>query len=305
MPMGKRKADWSVWTALLLVQVFFGVHYVGTKVVLAHVPPAAWAAMRVLAAAVILEAWVLLSRREVPRRLKDWAMLAGFALCGVVLNQILFVEGLARTTPAHSAVINTTIPVWTYLFVFLFRHEALTARKAGGLALALGGVWLLQADSLREGGTLMLGDFLTLLNSIFFGLFLAVSKRYLERHDPLATTAHIFALGSVGVVLYGGWDLARLDMAALPAPVWWWGAWIVLFSTVGAYALNYYALRRVHSTLVALFIYLQPLIATVLAAALLRSWPGWVFYPAVALVFAGVGLAVSGGRGGGQTVAAG
>jgi drug/metabolite transporter (DMT)-like permease len=302
--MEKRDTDWSVWTALLLVQVFFGVHYVGAKVVLAHMSPAAWAVLRILAAAVILEAWVLLGRREVPRRLKDWALLAGFSLCGVVLNQILFVEGLARTTPSHSALINTTIPVWTYLFVYLLRHESLTARKVGGLGLALGGVWLLQADSLGDGGALVLGDFLTLLNSISFGLFLAVSKRYLERHDPIATTAHIFAIGSVGVVLYGGWDLARLEVAAVPAAAWWWAAWIVIFPTVGAYALNYYALRRVHSTLVALFIYLQPLIATALAAVLLRSWPGWVFYPAAALVFAGVGLAVSRGRNGRETVAA-
>jgi drug/metabolite transporter (DMT)-like permease len=75
--------------------------------------------------------------------------------------------------------------------------------------------------------------------------------------------------------------------------------WLILFGTIGAYALNYYALKRVHSTLVALFIYLQPLIATVLAAALLGTRPGWAFYAAAALVFAGVGLAATGnGRSG-------
>lgn len=280
----------SVIGVLLLVQVFFGTHYVAGKVLLQWIDPAAWALVRVVAAAVLLQLLVLRRRADRPDR-KEWLQLGSFAVFGVVINQVLFVEGLSRTTPAHSALIMTTIPLLTVLFAVLLGKERLSLPRAGGLVLALAGVWiLLRADRFRVEGDLLLGDLLSLGNAASFSLFLVLSREYLVRHDPLVAIARVFTLGAFGVAVYGLLPLTRIEPGELPAQAWWLAAFIVVFPTVGSYFLNYWALSRVSSSLVALFIYLQPLIATTMQWALGKGAPGSRFYWAAVLVFTGVAL---------------
>lgn len=275
---------------LLLVQLFFGLHYVAGKVLLESIDPAAWALVRVVAAAALLQLLILRRPAKRPDR-KEWLLLATFSLFGVVVNQVLFVEGLSRTTPAHSALIMTTIPLLTILFAVLLRKESLSWPRAAGLVLALAGVWiLLRADRFRVEGDLLFGDLLTLGNAASFSLFLVLSREYLIKHDPLVAITRVFTLGSIGVAIYGLLPLSRVVPSELPPEAWWLAIFIVIFPTVGAYFLNYWALSRVSSSLVALFIYLQPLVATTMQWALGKGVPGPRFYFAALLVFAGVAL---------------
>ena len=128
-----------VHLALLTVSLFFGANFVLTKELLATVPPAAWVAFRVLSAsALLLPIAIWAGRGPVPLRLWPWLALA--SLLGVFGNQVLFTEGLARTTPSHSVVINACIPTWTLLLAAAFGQERLAARKLAAVGLALSGV---------------------------------------------------------------------------------------------------------------------------------------------------------------------
>ena len=275
---------------LLLVQLFFGLHYVAAKSLLRWIDPAAWALVRVAGAALLLQLLALRRPSRRPGR-REWGRLAVFALFGVVLNQVLFIEGLSRTTPAHSALIMTMIPLLTILFAVLLGKERPTAARAAGLVLALAGVWiLLHADRFRVAGDLLVGDLLTLTNATSYSLFLVISREYLVRNDPLVATARVFTLGAFGVAAYGLLPLSRVEPASLPWQAWSLAAFIIVFPTVGAYWLNYWALSRVASSMVALFIYLQPVIATASQWGLGQGAPGPRFYLAAVLVFAGVAL---------------
>ena len=112
-PVGGRGGGRDVYGALILVQVFFGLHYLAAKIVLEEIPPAAWALIRVSSAALIM----LLVARAWGRRLpREWPVLGRLALLsviGVVINQLFFVEGLSRTTASHSSILITAIPIGT------------------------------------------------------------------------------------------------------------------------------------------------------------------------------------------------
>lgn len=280
-------------SALLTVQVLFGVHYLAAKVLLGDIPPRAWAALRITAAAVVLWGAVVAFARRLPDDPKDVLRLGVYALFGVVINQVLFVEGLARTTPVHSAIINTTIPVLTLLFAVLLGHETLSFAKGASFALAIAGVMLvLRPDRASFSQATFVGDILTLLNAASFALFLVLSKRVLARIDPLAATAVLFAFGTVGVLLVGGAPLARLDWSSVPIATWGLGAFIVLGPTVGAYLLNYWALARTDSSVVALFIYVQPLVAVGLSMLLGGDDPSRETMIGGGLIAAGVAIAI-------------
>ncbi len=281
--------------ALLCVQLLFGVHYMASKVLLADVPPRAWAALRIIGGAVVLWGAVVALGRRLPDDPKDVLRLGLYALFGVVLNQVLFLEGLSRTTPVHSAIINTSIPVLTLFIAVLLGRETLSLRKGAALALAFVGVMLvLRPDRASFSSATFVGDVLTLLNATSFAIFLVLSKRVISRTDPIAATAVLFGFGSLGILLIGAPQLGRLDWASVPVSTWAIGAFIVLGPTAGAYFLNYWALARTDSSVVALFIYVQPVVAGVLAYLLRGERPGEVTLWGAGLIGTGVALAVIG-----------
>jgi drug/metabolite transporter (DMT)-like permease len=297
--------------ALVLVQVFFGVHYLAAKVLLEFIPPRAWAVLRVVPAALLLLVAARALGRRLPNRRGDLLRLAAFSVFGVVINQICFVEGLARTTPAHSSIIMTSIPVGALLFGVILGRESLTSWKVVSLVVSFAGVMLvilggrggagLESFSELGGARTVVGDLLTLVNALSYSFFLVISKRLLTRVDPLGATAVLLTFGSVGILLIGMPELLSFSPGSVPPGVWGLGLYIVVFPTALAYLLMYWALARAGSYLVALFIYLQPLIATALSASLLGERIGPAVMVGGALVFLGVYLALrpEGGPGSG------
>lgn len=282
---------------LLVVQVLFGVHYFAAKIVLAEIPPLAWAGLRVAAAALFLLplAFLISGRRAVPRP-ADLARLAGLSLLGVVINQWAFVEGLSRTSITHSALINTGIPVLTLIFAVLMRQERANPGKLASIFLAMLGVLvLLRVDSMVLDRATR-GDLITLINATSFSLFLVLSRPLLTRLDPLMATGFLFAFGSLVLLPLGAPLWLRISPSTLQPATWLWGAFIVLGATVVAYSLNYLALRRVESSVVALFILLQPLLAA--SADVWAMGSKWTLRLSAAtfLIGAGVVCALLSGR---------
>ena len=282
-----------VLAALTLIQIFFGVHYLAGKLVLREISPRAWVVLRIVGAAVVLLAAVRLLRRRLPRDPKDLALLAVFSIFGVAVNQICFVEGLARTTVTHSAIMNTLIPAWTLLFAVLLGRERMSTLKALSLVLAIAGVVLvIRPERASFSSATFVGDLLTMTNSLSYSFFLVISKRAMHRVDAVGATALMFVFGAVPIVLYGASALATTPFASISWAAWGWAAFIVLFPTAGAYVLISWTLARAEASLVALFVYLQPLIAAFLGIVFqgevltLRTAAG------AALIFAGVYLAL-------------
>ncbi len=258
--------------SLVLIQVIFGLHYLAAKIVLSEIPPAAWALLRVSAAALLLALVALLAGRKLPRSGSVLGRLAMYAVFGVVINQLCFVEGLSRTTPGHSSILITAIPIGTLVFAVLLRRERLTRTKLMSFAVALSGVLLVLQPSAAGWATPEVrGDLLILVNALSYALFLVLSKDLLRQVDPLAATVVLLAFGSLGMLIPGLPALAGFDPSAVSWSTWVLGAWIVVFPTALAYLLGFWALARVESSRVAFFIYLQPLIAASLSFAVSES----------------------------------
>lgn len=283
------------------MSILFGGTYVFSKRVLDAVGPAAWAMFRIVAASAVLvpiAIWLKKGRPWPERRL---LLLLGIAsLFGVVLNQVLFVEGLKRTTPAHSSVVNACIPIWTLLAAVIAGQERLGPRRLGAIALALGGVqYLLGLDRLLLGttpdaaddGATLLGDLLTMLNGWSFAIHLVFLRRIGRGLDSWLATAVMFLWAVLLIGAYGAPQATADDLdAVLTPPVLWCALYVVLFATVLTYLLNTWALRHTHSSTVALYINVQPLVAVALGTALGAPLPGHRFYVALALVSAGLWL---------------
>lgn len=281
-----------LFVALTLIQVFFGVHYLAGKIVLHEIPPRAWALIRVLASAALLAALAKALGRRFPTAPSDLGRLALFSIFGVAINQVCFVEGLSRTTTIHSSIINTLIPAWTLLFAVLLSREAMTGLKGAALALAMGGALLvIRPERASLTSATFVGDLLTVANSLSYSFFLVISKRTMHRVDALAATSLMFAFGALPIAAVGLPAAVALPWGAVPVSVWAWGAFIVVFPTAAAYALISWTLARAESSLVALFVYLQPVVAAILGIAFEGEHLAASTVAGAALIFAGVYLA--------------
>jgi drug/metabolite transporter (DMT)-like permease len=287
------RRDPATIIALVAVQVFFGLHYFAAKEIVREIPPAGWAAVRAAAAAVFLLGLALALRRPLPRRPRTIVTLAGLSVLGVIVNQFMFVKGIALTQTNHSALINSNIPVLTLGFAVLMGHERLSRRKLLSVALGLVGVLILlrvETLSFDLSDEILRGDLYTLINATSFSLFLVLSRPVLRELSAIGSSAVLFLFGAAGLMVLGGPSLAEVDLAVMTPRAWVLAAFIVVFPTAGAYLLQFFALRRVESSLVALFIYLQFIIAATVAALFLDEPAGPRLTVAALLVLAALTL---------------
>ncbi|MBA3766277.1 MAG: DMT family transporter [Acidobacteria bacterium] len=284
--------------ALIAVQLLFGTWPIVGKIALRALPSTGLVAFRVGGATI---AFLILQRTfgraQVINR-KDYARLALYSLLGVVLNQLLFVKGLSLTSSVINAtLLGTAIPVFTLLVSITLGYDRVSLRKALGIILAAGGVVYL-VDPMRadfsSGKTL--GNILLVANSFSYGAYIAISKDMLKRYGALTVITWIFVFGSIITIPIGIYSLRSTPLETVGAGVWLAVLYIILAPTVGAYYLNAWALARVSPSTVAVYIYLQPLIAFALAPLILgESWNSrtWV---ASLLIFAGVAVVTWGAR---------
>jgi drug/metabolite transporter (DMT)-like permease len=244
-------------------------------------------AVAVLAAVATARGWRPLHDR------RDLARFAAFSILGIAVNQLLFVGGLKYTTAIDAQVIGTSIPVFTVGAAALLGRERLSWSRVAGIALALGGtIFLIGPDRMHLSPETTLGNAMIATNALSYALYLVLSKPLLERYDALTAITWTFVFGTIFVAPFGVSALAGPQAPdALPGAVWFAVAFIVLVPTVGAYALNTWALGRVRAGTVAVYIYMQPVLTGLLAIGLLGETPGDRLVPSAAMIFAGVGLA--------------
>jgi len=276
--------------ALIAVQLMFGTWPIFGKIALTVLPSTGLVALRVAGAAVAF----LILQHTVGRAQKiskgDYARLALYALLGVVLNQFLFVKGLSLTTVINATLLGTAIPVFTLLVSLTLGYDHLTFRKALGIALAAAGVVYLLYPERNFSSDSAFGNLLIVVNSISYGAYLAISKDILKSYGALTVITWIFIFGSIATIPVGGYALAGTQLGAVGVGVWLVVIYIILVPTVGAYYLNAWALARVEPSTVAVYIYLQPLIAFALAPLILNEKWNSRTWLASALIFSGVAV---------------
>jgi drug/metabolite transporter (DMT)-like permease len=268
----------------------FGTWPIFGKIALTALPVTGIVALRVAGAAI---AFLILQYTigNPPRlRTTDYARFALYALLGVVLNQFLFVKGLSLTTYINATLLGTTIPVFTLLVSLALGYDRLTFRKALGISLAAAGVIYLIYPERNFSSATAFGNFLIVLNSISYGAYLAISKDMLKRYGALTVITWIFIFGSIMTLPIGGYALSGTPLNAVSTGIWLAIIYIILVPTVGAYYLNAWALARVEPSTVAVYIYLQPLIAFALAPLILNEKWNSRTWLASALIFSGVAV---------------
>nr|MDQ3036917.1 DMT family transporter [Myxococcota bacterium] len=226
--------------------------------------------------------------KPIPAR--DVLAIAGCACLGIFGNQVLFLYGLQRTTAVNATVLVATIPVFTVLVAIVLRRERAHVLSIVGVVIAFAGVlWLVGGAAVELGGRGALGDLLVLLNALAYAFYLVLVRNLVARHGSVRVVALGFFVGALLAIPIGAPSLIAQAPSLSPG-TWALVIFIVLVPTVFTYLANAWALRFATSSMVAIYIYLQPVVAAILAWFFLGEIVSSRVLVTAALVFTGIWL---------------
>jgi drug/metabolite transporter (DMT)-like permease len=295
---------WAAHLALVGVNVLYGLNYSIASYAMQAVHPFTLVLLRVLTAGTLFWLWHSIAIREKVRR-RDIPLLALLGLFGVASNQLMFLLGLHNTTEINASLIMITTPVLVLFLSHFLIRERITGLKLLGIALGGAGAFLIIGfgRDFSFGSTTWKGDLLVFLNALSYGLYLVLAKPLLARYNAITVIKWAFLFGLLIVAGFGGPHASDTTWSAIESRSWWAIAYVLICTTFLAYLLNMFALNRVNPSVVSIYIYSQPLIASTVALIRVSDVVTWTKVVAAVLIFAGVMLVsgVGSGRKPGQT----
>jgi drug/metabolite transporter (DMT)-like permease len=222
---------------------------------------------------------------------RDKFIFAGAALFGLVCNQCCFTIGLSITSPVNASIVTTSMPIFAMLLSFLILHEPITWKKAGSVAIGCCGAVTLILTSLSASDAKVgdiRGDLLVLGAQFSYALFLSLFNKFIKKYSIFTVNKWMFLWATVIVWPFTGYHVVQTDWNAVNTTTWMETAYVVVFGTFVGYILIVNAQKVLRPTVVAIYNYVQPLVAVIVSLAMGIGAVKWSQGLAVLLVFAGV-----------------
>src|SRR5664279_2971005 len=263
--MHKSRVKTWAHLSLLGANIIYGLNYVIAKEVMPEsIRPFALLSLRSICGVTLFWVTSLFMPKEQVNR-KDLLYLFGCSFFGVVINQTFFLVGLNLTTPINSAIIQSTNPIFAFVFAALILKENISFLKGAGLAIGLAGVMMLilQNGVPDLGSSTFLGDTFSLVNTVSWAFFTVIIKRMLEKYHPVTVMKWVFLFGMLTNIPAGYHQWSKMDWLAISSKAWLEIGFVIFGATYLGYLLIVYGLRRLSPTVVSIYTYIQPVIAAV------------------------------------------
>lgn len=280
---------------IFIANVLFAINMPISKYLLPeHVAPEALTLLRMLFACVMFWITSLFVAKE-KVSLKDLGLLFICAMCGIAINQSMFIAGLNRTSPVDASIIATAGPIYVMLLAAIILKEPITKQKAFGVLLGvIGGVMLIlsstQADS-KSGD--FRGDLMIVFSNFMYSIYAVVSKPLSQRYSSVTIMKWMFLFSSI--VLLPIMYRQVLEMPAFYRDTIDWKEtsaifYVLMGATFIPYLLIPMSLRRLRPTTVSMYNYVQPIVASFIAVMVGQDTFTVGKFFSTALVFTGVYL---------------
>lgn len=221
---------------------------------------------RVVGAAILF--WILslfVKTQKIEK--KDFLKLLLLAVFGVCLNQVFFMYGLYYTTPINSAIIMISNPIFVLIITLIVFKTRIRVLQIIGLIFAIAGAVMIlrYRGNFELGSETIFGDVLTLINSVFWGLFIVMAKPIMQKYGTISAMRWVFLFGSMYVLPFGINDMMETNWSNFTSQAWFAIGFVVVATTFIAYLLNVYGLETLSAETVSAYIYMQPLLAALFA----------------------------------------
>lgn len=209
-------------------------------------------------------------------------------LC-IVLNQVLFTVGVNYTSPIDATVISTMLPIVTMIFAAIILKESITGMKVVGIAVgAAGALTLVFGGGGSSAGGGLLGDALCFTAQVSCALYMVIFSNTIHRYSVVTLMKWLFLFSAIIVTMVTWPSVVAVDYASLPLKAWGEMMFIVFGGTFVSYIFFTGGQKLLRPTVVSMYNYVQPIVATVLSVAMGVGTFGVGKVISMAMVFVGV-----------------
>ena len=277
--------------ALFVAQVLYAASFPIAKIVMEDIPYNVLVIMRIIGAIILFWSSSLIINEKVER--KDFLRLFGLGICGVAVNQSLFLKGLHLTSPIDAAIMMITTPILVLIIASIIIKERITMLKLSGIVVGFSGAAYLVFQNMSgvHKESSFLGDVFVFINACSWGTFLVLVKPLMKKYHTITILKWTFLFGFPLVLPFGISDAMSFDWSMLPMKVIVFAGFVIVFTTFVAYLLNTIALKELSPSIVSAYIYLQPLLTALIAIFIFRNDDlSWGKATSALMIFIGVYL---------------
>ena len=268
-------------------------HTVAKNVMPVYIGPYAFILLRVIGASLLFWTVSLFVKSEKIDK-KDWPRIILCSFLGMVINMLAFFKGLELSTPVNSSVMITLSPIVVFIFSAILLKEKIQSMKAFGITSGFVGALILVLYTAKTGENapnIPLGNFLFIVNSFAYGLYLVLVKPLISKYNIITLLKWLFLLGvimnfpvTISQFLEVEWTSLPLKEAVIPM------LFVVVGTTFFTYLFNAYALTKLTASSLSSFIYLQPIVGIVFAISTKSDSLSLVSLAGMILIFIGIYL---------------
>jgi len=236
--------------------------------------------------------WALslfLPKEKVDR--KDHIKIFAASFLGFFMTQITFLVAIPEVTPMHCSILSAMSPIYTMFIAAIVLKEPLTWKKGGGVLLSLCGIIFLILNNAGTGGvseSSLRGLLLMFLNSLSFSLYLGIFRPLIDKYSVVTFMKWIFLFSTLMSLPFTFREVLGFGWTRIPSAQLWELGYLVVFATFVSYFLIPFGQKRIRPTLVSMYSYVQPIIATIISICIGMDQLTWQKVLAAFMVFAGV-----------------
>ncbi|RGM48885.1 MULTISPECIES: DMT family transporter [Bacteroides] len=212
------------------------------------------------------------------------------SLFALVFNQGVFIFGLSMTSPIDASIVTTTLPIVTMIVAAIYLKEPVTNKKVSGIFVGAMGALILiissQGANSSDGN--ILGDLLCLIAQISFSIYLTVFKGLSQKYSPITLNKWMFVYASMCYIPFSYHDMTAIQWSGISTAALLQVGYVVVGGSFLAYICIMSAQRMLRPTVVSMYNYMQPIVASTVAIMIGLGTFNLEKGIAIALVFLGV-----------------
>jgi drug/metabolite transporter (DMT)-like permease len=289
----------SHWLLLFALVAMWGSAFMMTGIAVRGFSPSALVAIRLVIAAVLLGAMVLLSGRRFPVSRRFWLFGLLISLAGNCVPFWLISFGQQRIDSSLAGILMGLMPLTTMVLAHFFvRGERLNLVKAAGFLLGFIGLVVLIGPTallqLRGEGSDLWHQLAVLGGAVCYAVN-AILARHRPPAEPLVAAAGVMIVGSLVMLPIGGptapAELAQVATGPLVA--------MIALAVIGTGIATVVFLKLVTMagpSFTSFINYLIPVWALMMGVVFMGEQPGLGAILALVLILSGIGLSELGNR---------
>jgi len=288
----------KLWIVIIILSLTVGSSFIAIKIVLDSIPPLFSFSIRfmITGGVLILVSYIFDRKSKEIKKITFWRnalFIGAFLILG---GHGLIAYGAQYLSAGIASLLNSTIPLWVVLFMFLIYRNKITNLTKIGLTLGFSGMIILVGPSIGgDQGLSLVGIVSLLISSLLWALGSIFSSKVSLPQNFLLSAGMVTLIGGslllIPSVLTGELNLlpsySDLDFNLLIPYLF-----LIFIGTVIPLAEFYWLLKVSTAAVANTFAYMAPIVAVFLGWAILAESVTYLTIIATIVILIGVALIV-------------